>query len=244
MRDFINKISFRVKLISLCVMLSAVSIIIGILSYNGLHRVEQSYDRIVDDVLPNMNSVNSMFLSYRAVRINLRTLGLPGLSKTDADEAIKNTVAAIDDYEKFDKKYNEVPFVEGEKELYDEVNKNWLHFKGVGLRALSLYKSGKPDDIEKLMKIYFEDCPKAAKNYTQAIDKLKLFHQSHGEKYSNEAKSAASQANQLVILTAVIGIFLGILIGVIFALRLSRSIIAVTESLAKNAEQVTSASAQ
>lgn len=244
MKSFFKQVSFKVKLIGLCLLLSSVSIVIGVFSFRGLHKVEQSYEKIVDDVMPNMNLVNNMFLSYRAVRVNLRSLGLPGLPKEEAEDAVKHTISAIEDYEKFAKAYNEIPFVEGEKELYDEVHKNWMHFKAIGMKALSLYKSGNPEDIEQLMKIYFDDCPKAAKMYTESIDKIKQFHEAHGNKYSQEAKASASQANQFVLLTAIIGIFAGVSIGVIFAIGLSKSIVVVTENLAKNAEQVTSASAQ
>lgn len=237
-------LSFKAKLIALCGFLSAVSLIIGGIAYRGLHTVEQSYDQIVDGSMPNLNLLNNMFLEYRAVRINLRTLGLDGLSQEQEKTAIAKTLEAIENYKTFDTAYNNIPDLEGEKELYDQVNKSWLEFKAVGERALALHKSGRPEDHAALMKIFFEDCPKAAAEYTTAINTIKKFHEENSKRFVAAAKSAASSTNRLIFVTIFCGVLFGMAIGVIFAVRISKAIISVTQDLEQSADEVTGASTQ
>jgi methyl-accepting chemotaxis protein len=244
MGRFIKTLSFRAKLIGLCLFLSLISITIGGLSFKGLHEVETSYDQVTEGVMPNLNLLNNMFLSYRAIRINLRTLGLPGITPQDAEEAAKHAVEAIESFEKYDQVYQKIPFVDGEKELYDAMDKEWHNFKEIGQRALALHKSGKPEDREKLLKIFFDDCPKAAKEFTIKMNAIKDFHENNAKTFSADAQRAARNANQYILLVAILGIFLGLSMGVYFATTLSRSIKNVTSILSENAEQVTAASVQ
>lgn len=238
------KLSFKAKLIALCAFLSGVSMLIGWISYRGLHKVEQSYDQVVDGVMPNLNLLNSMFIEYRAVRINLRTLGLPSLPKEEEQKAVADTLTAIENYEKLDKAYNDIPFLDGEKELYDDVDKAWKHFKGVGERVLSLHKTGRPEDHQAMLKIFFEDCPQAAANYRAAINKIKKFHEENGKRYVSDAKTAGTDANQLMLLTIFCGVLFGMALGVIFAVRISKAVMVVAKDLERNADSVTSASTQ
>ena len=240
--NFFKTLTLRTKLVGLCVLLSSVSLVISIVSNQGIHKVETNYNQIVDGSMPNLNTLNNMYLSYRAVRINLRTLGLPGLNKEQANEAIQHTLDSINEYEKFDKAYNEIPFLTGELELYNAVNADWKHFKGVGERALELYKSGKPEDFQKLLTIYFEDCPKAAKAYTESMNKLKDFNINNSKSFTEKAKYSAENTNQTIIFVATGGIIIGLLLGFFIANGLTKTVTSIVSNLTDNSKQVMSSS--
>lgn len=237
-------LSFKSKLIGLCVFLSSVSAVISVLSYRGLHGVEASYDVITDGVMPNLNLLNDMYLDYRSIRINLRSLGIGGLTKEEAQNYIEHVVSAIESYEKNNKSYEEIPRRPGEKEIYDKVETAWHHFKAIGVNALKYYKENTPESMEKLNKIFRHDCPEAAKKFTEAITELKTFHTENGKKFRAEAQNKSSFTNQLVILTSIIGVLIGLIIGFIFSSKVSSSITIVAKQLASNADQVAEASSQ
>ena len=239
-----KRFSFKFKLIFLSFALSAVTVVVGTISYVGVNEVEKSYDEVVDGVMPKINLINNMYLSYRSVRINLRTLGIPGLSNAESDLAVKQTVEAIKQYEEYDKNYSKMPFKSGEKELYDDVHNSWLHFKGIGERALALHASGKSDDHEKLIKIFLEDCPQAAAKYMLSVDKIKGFHEANAKTFIAESKASGSRTNQSIMLIAGLSTILGLAVGIIFAISISKSITGVTEALAVSVVQVNSASSQ
>lgn len=81
--------SFKTKLLGLIGFLCSLSILIGVVSFRGLAQVAEAYHKITDGVMPNQNLINSMYLEFRSVRINLSSLGLPNLSTESSKEHIR-----------------------------------------------------------------------------------------------------------------------------------------------------------
>lgn len=224
--------------------MAMVSLTIGLVSHRGIQNVETSYERLVETTMPNFNTLNDMFLSYRSIRVNLPTLGMPGLGKVQADQSISAVNEAVASYEKLDKIYNDIPFQPGEQELYDRVNASWLNFKEIGSRAIAFYNAGTTQSRDRLMKILLEECPNAAKEYTQAVTKLKEYHIARGKEHVLNARSNAHSTNQLVFFISLFGVVIGLAIGYFFSTVISNRISTVAQTLASNADQVTSASNQ
>lgn len=119
-----------------------------------------------------------------------------------------------------------------------------MYFKGVGEKGLAYYKTGKPEDHEKLLTIFFDDCPKAAKAFTEAINKIKEFHEKNGQGYVSESKDAASKTNQVSLMVTIIGALVGLSIGYMFAHATSKSITSVADDLARTTSHVTETSTE
>lgn len=236
--------SFKSKLLGLSGFLCAVSILIATMSFRGLQQVEHSFHKVTDGVMPNFNLLNAMYLEFKTVRISLRSLGLPNLSAEDSKRYIEEVETAITTYEKLDKEYNDVPFVEGEKELYDKVNANWLSFKALGIKAVGLYKQGGAENLAQLNKIFLVDCIDEAKKMNEAMSAIIAFHGKNGKTYLAEAKSDEKSTNQTILLISILGVLLGMGTGYIFATKVSNSISSVAQQLASNADQVAAASSQ
>ena len=237
-------VSFKAKLLGLCGFMAAVSVLIATISYRGLHSVETTYDKVTHGAMPSLSSVGDMYIHYRSIRINLRSLGLPGLSQEQAKYYVQHTKDAIAAYETTDKEYKEIPFLPGQKEKYEALNKAWLHFKDIGVKALSLYEDGSSSSREQLNQIFLYDCVEAAKHYTEAIEELKKFHNEEAEREIKLAEATGQSTNQIVIFTSIAGILLGLIVGFIFSTKVSNSITSVAQQLASNADQVAAASSQ
>lgn len=239
-----KKFSFKFKLISLCILMAAVSSVIGLTAYYGLHSVSDQYSNVSDSALPKLELVDSMFLSYSDIRIHLRTLGLPGLSAEEAESAVKDVKATIAGYEKYDNQYSAMPFYVGEKELYEQVNKNWIIFKGVGERVLALHQSGKPEDKEKILKIFLKDCPEAAEAYRSSMEKLVSYQKRFSSTMVQEARATVGFTNLMISLIGTLGVAIGLLVGYLFSTSMARSITQIVDSLNENAQQLTAVSSQ
>ena len=239
-----SKLSLKTKLILLCVFLTSFTALVSIFAYRGIHDIEASNNRVVNGVAPSLALINSMGLHYRKVRIQVRTLGLPGINKEQADNAITQALEAIKEYEDDNKNYKSLPLASGEKELYDPLNANWLHFKGIGEKAIALYKSGKPEDHEAMIKIFFVDCPQAAIEYTKTFSDLLAFHKNNFNRFNLDSKKIAEQTNTLVLSFSIVGIISSLIIGFIFATKLSNSINSIVQNLKGSAEEVSTASNQ
>ncbi|MDO9182627.1 MAG: methyl-accepting chemotaxis protein [Bacteriovorax sp.] len=239
-----HNLSLKVKLLTMFGFMALLSLLISIVAYRGLCNVEESNTRVTYGVIPNLEIINSMGLNYRKVRIQVRTLGLTGVSKKDADAAIASAKEAIEKYEEENKAYGALSFAPGEKEQYDSLNSEWMHFRGIGEKAISLYKTGKPEDHEAMMKIFFEDCPKAAAEYTKVFLGLLSFHEANLKKFTIESKNITDQTKTLVFSISLIGAITGLVVSIIFATKLSETIKLTVQSLRGSADEVASASNQ
>jgi len=238
----INNMTFKVKLLFLCFFMAAVSITISSVSLLGSERVNSSFKRVTNVAMPNLEVLNSMFLSYRSIRTDLTSLTLTGLTPQQAQEAITQIKEQDDSYKKLDAQYNEIPFQPGEDELYKNVNDAWLQFKKVEETALALYAVNNPESKEKLNHLFLNEAPSVAKTYTTAINKLKDFHISAAKRIVQAAESEASITNMIVLCVSVLGIFVGLFAGFLFASVISRSILSIAERLSENANRVTNSS--
>lgn len=242
--NFFNKFSFKTKLLGLCIFMASVSITIGAFAFVGINNTGYIFERVTGNVMPKLEQANQMFVEYRKIRINLRTLGLPGLSSADADLAVRNTLEAIEAHEKAAELYRSYGFVPGQKELYDSLQTSWSNFKAIGGRVLAHHKSGKPEDKKAMMNIFLHDCPDAAKVYTDDITKLLGFHKDVAQKTIDEAHQFQARTEQVILLVGVIGVVSGLLIGFIFSTAIAKKMSHVIENLSKSSIELTAASSQ
>lgn len=239
-----SNLSLKTKLISLCLFMSAIPVVVGAFSFFGLNSVVGSFQKVTQGVLPNIETSEQMFLNYRRLRIELRTLGITGISKEQAEVAIKGVEEAIAKYEEARTEYLKTPFLPGEKEVFDKVDSAWVSFKAVGAEALKSYRQGTPEAHERLIEIFFNDCPREAKIFNITINNLVEFHQKNGVEWVQDAENAATKTNNVVLTVIAVGVLLGMSIGVFFAISLSKSISTVAAELAEGANQVSQASDQ
>ncbi|MBL7543384.1 MAG: MCP four helix bundle domain-containing protein [Bdellovibrionaceae bacterium] len=242
--DFLNKLSFKVKLFLLCLFMAAVSITIGGISFFGLHRVTKTFEHITDVINPNLEQAGNMLSEFREVRVNFRTLGLPGISHEIEETALKKVQESIDNFEVAMDKYANLPFVPGEKEIFEEVKTSWKEFKAVGEKVIEINSVKSEDKDKKLLALFLNDCPKKTAAFTKHIRALMNFQKTESAKYHDLADGASSGTIVMMIATIFIGVLTGLSVGFIFARVVTNSIMEVTEHLAENADEVSAASTQ
>lgn len=239
-----KNLSFKAKLLALCVGLLSVSVFVGAISYFSSAKVNSDYEFIVDKSFPKSVLVEKMFGEYRRVRIMVRTLGISGITPMEADKAIKGAEDSIAKYEEMSKAYVALGFVPGQKELYDQVEKHWADFKAVGVKSIGYYKSGTAADREKMLSIFWKDCPEMAAVYTTAAEELMKFHDTVAHHRAEEANASAATATKVSLFTIIAGLLVGLGVGFTFATSLAKTIGQIVEGLNENARQVSSASSQ
>lgn len=236
--------SFKTKLLLLSSITSFICLLIAFIGYYGLQQVEKSSEHITSNVVPNLELVNSMAYHYKEVRIEVRTLGLAGITKEEGEKAVLKAEEAIKNYEEVAQVYEKLELNAEEKVLATTLSANWKSFKEIGGRAISAYKSGKPEDAEELKKIFFVDCPKAAADYSQTLSKLLKFHDVVLKKYTDEAHAIQEKIDFQLILFSVGGVLLGFISNFIFATRLSKTMSVIVNKLESTAGELSGASVQ
>lgn len=217
----LDKLSLKAKFLILSASMAMVTILVSIYAFEGFRNVEASNTHVTEVAVPNLALINSMALNYRNIRINLRTLGITGISKVEADEAVKQTILDIENYEKDNKKYKDTPFLEGEEALYNDLDNNWQAFKKIGQTVLADYNSN-PDNKEAMLKIFLKDCPEAAEKYNKSLQVLIRFHQDNFKKFTEESNAITSGTIKNIIILSIVGIFFSAVISVLFAFNASK----------------------
>ena len=239
-----SKFGLKTNLLLLCGFMSVIPIVIGAVSISGLHNVGASYEKVTAGVLPNVESVDSMYLHFKGVRIALRSLGLEGLTQEQGKQYLSLIQASMEGYEKAKQAYLSKEFLPGEKELYDQVENTWVAFKKIGDQAIGYYNSGSPADREKMIHIFLYECPEYATTYTKAIEKLSEFHNKNGDDWVQDARVISADTDLIALLTISIGVLMGMSIGFYFATALAKQIGSVSVDLAAGSNQVLQAADQ
>jgi len=242
--SFFDKWSFKKKLATLCLFLASVSVIIAGTAIFGMKKVENVQRNINESAVPKMVKVYEMYIAFKEIRINLRTLGLQGLSAAEQEKYIKNVVKSISDYENANKEYQAIAFAHGQEDVYKNVSKEWSTFKGIGERVLGLQKSGTPADVKAILDIFLKDCPESAERFDTAFQNMMAFHNKTKDQLNQQASAVEARTSFTLFLVAGLGIFLGLLFGWIFANKVSSNIAEVVNVLTTSSEDVTHSSVE
>lgn len=240
----VSYFSLKTKLMLLCLFMTGIPLVVGVFSYFDLKDVAVSYEKVTAGVLPKVEFADQMFLNFREVRISLRSLGLPGLTPEQSEHFVKVVKESIASYEKYNLEYTSKPFLPGEKEIYEKVAASWKSFKALGEKVLQYNSSGTPEDREKMVAIFYKDCPEIAGTFNAAMSELVGFHRNNGHSFVKESRDTAAHAIQIMILVIGVGVISGLSFGFVFSNVLSKSIRTVADELAEGAGQVTQAAEQ
>lgn len=184
-----------------------------------------------------------MYLTFKQIRIELRTLGLEGISKVESNLAAKRTIDNINEYENLFSQLDKYPKTSEQKKHIDDVVASWTKFKSVGAEVLALNEKNRAEDLKRMQEIFLKDCPEAAENYRVQIFKLVDFFQKEVDEHVSLAKNEASSSTNITfgILILVLGI--GLFFGFTLSSSISKEISSVIKKLLSNTDSLTEISA-
>ncbi|MGI4994086.1 HAMP domain-containing methyl-accepting chemotaxis protein [Halobacteriovorax sp. GFR7] len=219
--------SFKKKLLLLCFYMSSVSLIIGSVALFGFKKFIEVSDEVNQSVIPRTTLLNKMDVNYQKTRIEVRTLGLDNLSREDRYAAIEGALKVVGEYEKAATELKAMIKTKEELKLFNQLGEQWASFKQVGVDAIELAKIYDTKSRAKLLDIFLVHCPKAASEFQEALDK---YNQSirddidKAAKLSEETSKTIAFINKLLIFLTISGISSCLIIGIIFANKISSSI--------------------
>lgn len=234
----LNNLSLKAKLILLCGTLLLFTVLVGIVSFWGIKKIDSHLSRVAHTSLPNIKSADAMYLNYSKIRIALRTLGLPGISNEVEVASVATVLEMINKYEEENKLYASKSFSPDELALYEVVEKDWLQFKAIGIKVLALQKSGTEEDKKTMLEIFLKDCPEAAAIYNISINKLVNYHQENTTKWVEEAVTDGEFFKILQNIIMLIGVGGGLTIGYFFAVSISKTLKDISTSLSNGSDTI------
>lgn len=234
------KSGIKTKLLAMSVAISFLSVFVGICGHYFSQKVQGEYKFVLRNSIPKTIHVNEMFLNYRQLRIQLRTLGLPGLSEQEAKAAIQGTLEAMAAYEKAEKAYVELGFIGKQEELYKKTAAAWADFKKTGAEVLELHKKGTPEAQARIIGIFLKDCPEKAATFSESILALNIFHREVMKARGEQAESYSEESDIFTLSIIVLGLIVGIVLGSAISSGVSNELRSIAGDLFGNANEVSS----
>ncbi len=230
-----KRLTLKMKLVLLCGFFITVIVAIGGKDYLSSHKITEMYSSLVNTTLPKQYHINKSYEYFLAIRMNLRNLGLPGVPADEVERIEKKVLEDLGKIAEEKKAYEALGFTPGQKDLYDKQTKTWEDFVAVGGRVLALHK-GSAEDKQKMIEIFFGDCPKTAGAFMEATKNLLEFHDQEIKLETAEAASTAASSETMTLIWIACGALLGAAMGFIFSESLSRTLRGIADSISSSAE--------
>ena len=243
-----KNLGLRGKLFILSGTLLFMCAITGIVGYLITDKVVSSYQKIDEFNLPNIKAILAAQSSNRSMRIQLLRLSFPGAPKEIKENALKKY---HEDWKTFDNNiaaYLAVPFGPGEKELYDVLDPKIKSLHALTDKAVAVFQEMKDEnDTEsrkKLNQLVLKDVENEIGPFKDAQNAIIKYHNDYAVENSNAAHTAKSNGTKMLIGL----VFASLVIGFVFAMLLSNSLVKVfkeiSNSLTQSGSEVSSASEQ
>lgn len=233
--------TLRGRLILICGLLSLALVIVGTTGFLTLKTISDQYNHVAEINLPNANDLQDMSASSgKAIRQVIR-LGYNDISAEEMKHLTEKFEEATKLYGVADKKYQDVPFVEGEQALYDAVSKNWDLTLKYARQAIELRKA---NDLAAFKKINDVEFRNAYDDHGKALEILIAFQNDQAKIWSEKAMNTKKTAQVLLSVISLLGLALGSLVAYIISNRLQKDLRAIAVAVAESRESVTQASEQ
>ena len=233
-----KSLSLKSKLLVLCLMLSAVSVVVGISNFRNSKRVISEYDLVTSQNMPKLERVNQMFLVFRELRIAIRTLGYDNLPQDIAKKSLTKVNGSIEEFEELAKGYAKESFAPGEEEIYKSLMVSWEKFHALGGKILAKYNSQDPADRKEMMHMFLYDCPEHAEAFLKEAGTLTVFHDRLAEARIEAAQAEAKNANVISLALILGGTFLGLALGYWLSSSIAHELRSVADGLMHEASEV------
>lgn len=233
-----SKMSFKAKLLMLCLGLSSVGAMVGGVNYYMNSHVVESYEDVAKVRLPNVRYTYEMWLAYRNIRIQLASLAIPHVDTSFDTKAITSLEKSREDFEKARKEYLAIDFEPGEKVLYDRMDKAYVAINVLVDRGVTLAKTGRADDRLAIAPIILKEILAPSDEFRDAMKDLLTFHQTFADTSIQSARDEMAKSTQISFLIIALGVIGGMGIGFLISSSISKNLSLVANGLSESARSV------
>lgn len=235
------KLSLKLKLAGIIGVLIAILIAVGGVGYSSMTDVVEKFEHVVKINMGNATSLSNMETSVYAIRGNLYRIAFLFEQTAEREAQVKLNESRIETFEKAQKIYLDVPFVEGEDELYKPVGQAWDELKTLTIKLNDLAKKGGVDS-EKLYLAEVPNVGRVMENFRGAIDALQNFQDTQAAEWSKKAFETSKRGTLVSAIMVLAGALVASILGFVFVKMLIQSLSKVSDNIKGTADQVAAAS--
>lgn len=218
----LSKLSLSKKIVFLSLTVTLLGSITSIISTIITKEVVKQFDHLSEINLPNNIAMSEMSSNFKESYIHYLEWKFATTTERKI-EMLDEINEHLEKYEKSDKYYQSIPFVEGEQELYDQVSKLFMKYR----EQLKLSLEGK--EVNELDKI--------REDYDKSLDQLISFQSKEASKWSKMADELSKKGMNFQVFSLIVNILFSLFLSIWFSRKISQSLAFMIEKV-KNASLI------
>jgi len=204
---------------------NSILLIVGIVGYYGVAKVDHHLDEIADNRLPSIYNLEIINEAQTAVKAANRTLMIPSITDELAKRQHKDIKDAFERVDKAWKIYDLLPQTKEEEVLWKQFVPQWEAWKKNAYKSLEISdgyrKTGDKDAYDALMQFNLSDVAKTFSDAEETLGKVIDLN----VKVAQEEKAVAQKTGDVARYLLIGALLTGIFVSIAIALLLTRSVI-------------------
>lgn len=235
----LSNMGLKGKMICGILVFIAINAAISAFGVSGLNTVTATYDHVATINLPNSEALSGMLNEQKDIMSYMQQFEALTAGSPEADAIVKKVEESIASYEKTDKWYQDIPFVEGEDALYKAASGSWADFKKEVQAVLAKKKTDAKEanaDVAKLFEL--------SKTFDTKLGNLVTFQGSQAKTWRDNADAVSKRTFLVQNILVVVSAIFSLMLGLWFARSLTKQLNHVVESISESSRQVGTAATQ
>ncbi len=241
----LNTLSLKTKIIGGFLIVAAITLIVGIVGWNGVKTVA-SHVRDVGDSETAIKSLLTMSVAQAEIDSAENAMLIPDATANELQTQYDSITASFKEADDERKAYEETTISDDEKTtLNSEFAPAWDKWRQANTSMVSLskqYQVAKSPDLRNQMiqlanATYYEDAKKP-------LDKLVQMNESQASQTLINADKQAGTSTVVSMIGMFLGTLLALFLGIFLSISITRPMLAAVNGLTESAQQVASASEQ
>ena len=231
--------SIQQKLITSFLAVAMFLVAIGAVNYHFIKKTLAPYDRIASTNVPNLTIFIDLMDAQKSVTIPLAALYGNTATPQQVEAAKKEVEAQIARFDEAAKRYEEVPFTDGEAEVWSAFkDKAWKPFSEAAREIVRLSSTGKPEDDKKRDELYDNGMTEIRKARVETFKNLVDFQLKATKLNTEEANKSNSELKGVMWTMIAVGFLLAFFLGYIISRQLSTVLKNMTDTLTGQSDTV------
>jgi methyl-accepting chemotaxis protein len=204
---------------------NSILLIVGIVGYFGIVKIDNHLEEISDNRLPSIYSLEIINEAQTAVKAANRTLLIPSISDELAKRQHKDVKEAFERVDKARKIYDPLPQTKEEELLWKQFVPQWEAWKKNAFKSVEMYdeyrKTGSKETHDAMMKFNQEIVSKTFSDAEESLGKVIELN----VKVAQEENAVAQKAGDVMRYLLIGATLIGLVSSIVISLFLTRNVI-------------------
>jgi methyl-accepting chemotaxis protein len=225
----IKNMKIGTKLILSFCLVSVIALVIGVVGYTGIVKVDWAMDEIASVRLPSILGLEIINEAQTAVKAAERTLLIGSIDKTRADREIDHIKKAFERADKGWKIYEPLPQTKEEAELWKKFVPAWDEWKKDNneyARMISeYYQTGDKDIYKRAEKQALEVASKSFKEAEALLGEIIDLNVKVAEEAQKNGDATVSMVKTTSVVTSIIGVVVAMILGIFISMGIKKPLV-------------------